>query len=49
MGQYGALVAMEMVVTAHEFLWVGAYVSCGCTTSYDTPFSMFQYRRGLEH
>ena len=49
MGQSGAFFFRGMADSVNNFLWVDPYLDCGCTTSEDAPFSMFQDGRELEH
>ena len=37
-----------MAGSDHGFVWVDAYLACGCATADDTPFSIFQHGRDLE-
>ena len=42
MGQPNSLVVKVMTFFINEFAWVDSYIDFGCTTSYYTPFSIFQ-------
>ena len=47
MDQFHKLVSRGMAVYNHEFSWVDAYVTCGCTTADDIPFSIVHDVREL--